>query len=259
MCIQIVTVQMKYQEFLKLEERTEVTDEDGIGAHGSHEQSDLARQFVLGVLEGQELRDFKKLLKSDPKAQADVAHWREQFTALGMDIDTPEATATVLGHLKRELWSENRLPWRRRMRIWEFALGGIGAALLAYWVASSSEQQAQIPDVLRAEMSVADTEYHLRVALIAGTNLLRFEQTGAPLKEGRVHALWLMSSAEIFETLGVLPAAPVGAIKLSAAQLEWIESGARLALSREAIGGAQSSRPSDPIMAIAVFDAAARE
>jgi len=48
-----------------------------------------------------------------------------------------ELHSFVFGHFKRELWSENRQPWRRRIRIWEYALCGIAAALLAYFVYNS--------------------------------------------------------------------------------------------------------------------------
>ena len=102
------------------------------------DDSDLAREYVLGVLEGEALKAFQDKLSSSEALRVEVARWQEHFTALGMNIDDVSQDATVLGHLKRELWAENWMPWRRRIRIWEFALGGIAAALVAYGVTQTS-------------------------------------------------------------------------------------------------------------------------
>lgn len=217
---------------------------------GFEAQADLPRQYALGVLAGEELRAFKKALKSDPNLQADVAKWRAQFTALGMDVDTAETSDTVLGHLKREFWSENRLPWRRRLRIWEFALGGVAAALVAYWVAVSGASQSQLPSVLQVQIEAEQGHYSLNAALVVGTTLLRIEQTGGPRTAGRVHELWLLQEDGAFLSLGVLPADRVGALKVSAMQAEFFRDGARLALSEEEAGGANAGLPSDPLRGI---------
>lgn len=112
------------------------------------DDSDLAREYVLGVLEGEALKAFQDKLSSSEALRVKVAQWQEHFMALGMNIDEVSPNATVLGHLKHELWSENKLPWNRRIRIWEYALGGIAAAAVAFAVFRFSDGQVPVTAVM---------------------------------------------------------------------------------------------------------------
>ncbi|MEM9580815.1 MAG: hypothetical protein AAF891_09020 [Pseudomonadota bacterium] len=93
----------------------------------------VAAQYVSGTLDAAEGRAFEKQMQADDALKAEVLRWRAFYAE--QDAGEHEGAETVIGHLKRELWDENKLPWHRRMRIWEFALGGAAAALLAYAVA----------------------------------------------------------------------------------------------------------------------------
>lgn len=95
---------------------------------------DVAGKYALGLLEGRARNDFEAELKTNETLQEEVRRWRAHFEAVGMDLDEVSPPIGFLGNLKRELWGENRLPWGRRMRLWEYALGGIAAALTAYAV-----------------------------------------------------------------------------------------------------------------------------
>ena len=114
----------------------------------------------------------------------------------------------VLGHLRRELWRENWLPWQARIRIWEYALGGVLAAALAFGVVRSGLLSSGQSEIYAAQVSAAQLQAGFA---LSADNVLRYRITlpgaqaaaravlvtsqGAPLgqvvADGRTHALRL--------------------------------------------------------------------
>ncbi len=154
------------------------------------DDNDLARKYVLEVLEGEALSAFQDKLSSSETLRAEVARWQEHFTALGMNIDDAAPNATVLGHLKRELWSENKLPWNRRIRIWEYALGGIAAAAVAFADFRFGDGHLPVATVTQAEIMNAAQEPKFRFALRSDTGLLQIERFVVPAEDGYVFVVW---------------------------------------------------------------------
>ncbi|EDZ44325.1 conserved hypothetical protein [Rhodobacteraceae bacterium HTCC2083] len=85
--------------------------EERVSGHGTGaDRSDLAGQYALGLLDGDERVVFERRLKESAELRDEVARWQEHFTALGMNVYQSDLPLSVFDHLKRELWSENRLP-----------------------------------------------------------------------------------------------------------------------------------------------------
>lgn len=210
--------------------------------------ADLAGEYALGLLEGAERAEFEARLAADPELRGEVARWQEHFAALGMDIEEVTPPKSVLRHLQRELWGENKLPWRRRIRIWEFALGGVAAALLA-WVVYGTELMTPQPDpMLRAQIGAEDAAVRVALAFSEQTGILQIERTGAAPQEGRVFELWAIAGEAAPVSLGVLPEAAIGALALRPEQARLVSAGTVLAISDEPLGGSPTGAPTGAVL-----------
>lgn len=219
------------------------------GTGGSQGSSDLAGEYALGLLQGSERSAFEVRLNDDAALREEVVRWQEHFAALGMDIDEVTPPASVLANLKRELWSENRLPWRRRIRIWEYALGGMAAAMLAFVVYNyGGGVGPQAGTVLQARIENAQSGLQVAFALNPSAELLRIEQSGPAPQEGRSYELWAIAEGAAPVSLGVLPGARVTALRLNADQRALVRPGVTLALSDEPAGGSPTGAPTGAVL-----------
>ncbi len=148
-----------------------------------------AGDYVLGFLNDEEMQAFEAALALDEDLQGEVARTRQHYAQLGYELEDPEQNSGILRHLKRELWAENWMPWRRRIRIWEFALGGIAAALVAYGVTQTSYFAHSAPPVLQTSMLVQETGFELRALLDPTAQVLHVEWQGSP-EQGQTFHLW---------------------------------------------------------------------
>lgn len=222
----------------------ESEDMNGRGSGGT----DLAGEYALGLLAGDERIAFEAELAENPELRGEVARWQEHFAALGMQVEEVTPPASVFGHLKRELWGENRLPWHRRIRIWEYAIGGVAAALVAFAVYNVGGFTTQSPDVLSAQIQGSEGDLQVALALSDGTDVLRVEYSGAAPAEGRSYELWAIADGAAPVSLGVLPLERVAALKLSDAQSALVRVGATLALSDEPAGGSPTGAPTGAVL-----------
>lgn len=225
-----------------------MTDTDTEMTEGQ-ERSSRAAEYALGLLEGNDLRLFEAELSQSALLRSEVVRWQEHFAAMGMEVEEVVPPSSALGHIKRELWGENRLPWRRRIRLWEFALGGVAAALVAYAVYNSSGYLGWTGDHLQAQMTSETYDLQLVAALDPATGLLRLERSGMEPDAGRAFELWAIAENAAPVSLGVLPAQPVTALRLSEAQAGLILVGTVLAVSDEPDGGSPTGAPTGAVLA----------
>lgn len=208
-----------------------------------------AAEYVLGLLEGGDRRDFEMALNESADLRADVVRWQEHFAALGMDVEEVAPPASVFEHLKRELWNENKLPWHRRLRIWEFAIGGVAAALVAYAVIVTGNFNLEpTAPAYQARIESAESNIQLVALFDEGTDLLRIERGGAPALPDRAYELWAIAGDNAPVSLGVLSAGPLTAFRLSEAQSALLREGTLLALSDEPAGGSPTGAPTGAVL-----------
>ena len=225
-----------------------MTDERDESAGSAPRSADLAGEYALGLLSGAEKAAFEVEINKSAALRAEVALWQEHFAALGMDVDEVTPPKSVLSNLKRELWGENRLPWRRRIRIWEYALGGVAAALVAYAVYNVNDFNGGDVPVLRASIVSEQSGLQVAFAMNLGADLLRIEQAGPAPATGRSYELWAIAEGAAPVSLGVLPSERVTALQLSAAQAQLIQAGVTLALSDEPAGGSPTGAPTGAVL-----------
>lgn len=150
------------------------------------------------------------------------------------DDDLPQGLRKwdrIKAHLRRELWAENRQPWTARIRIWEFALGGMGAALLAFWVLSRTAAP-EAAGVLQAQISVADRAITIAALYDPALALLHMRWS-AQEAQNASYAVWLRGQETLFH-LGPMKQAAVFSIKLTEEQMRDLVPGATLVVSEHA-------------------------
>jgi anti-sigma-K factor RskA len=92
---------------------------------------DLAAEYALGVLSGDELRRARELARSDPQFRSEVAHWSGRLAPMLDEVapvDPPEsAWAAIQRRIGPAANNDNVIRLRRRVHQWR----GIAAAMSA--------------------------------------------------------------------------------------------------------------------------------
>ena len=197
-----------------------------------------AGDYALGLLTGEEKQVFEAALARDPELKAEVARCYLHFEQIGVERDDLAGKPLISGLLWRELWGENWMPWRRRMRLWEFALGGIAAGLVAYGVYQTDVFGTQLAPGLQARLSAPQYEFELQALLDPTAQTLHVEWRGT-VPEGGKFVLWAKSGEESV-LIGELKQTRLSSFKLSRAQLKIVQASSALLMTLEEVGAAPS-------------------
>ena len=181
-----------------------------------------ASDYVAGFLNGAEVLAFERALSSDPELRAEVERCRLHFDTIGVHAQDPDLGP--LGLFRRELWGENWMPWRRRIRLWEFALGGVAAALLTYAVYNSTFFAPTLSEVLQARLVNDEGVVQMELAVdpVAQVVLVHWQPV-APPRGGRFD-LWV--DTDTAQTnLGALKQSSVQRFKVTSKQFDMLKAG----------------------------------
>ncbi|MGH1577634.1 hypothetical protein [Planktotalea sp.] len=189
-----------------------------------------ASDYVAGFLNEEESHAFERALAQDVELQREVDRCRLHFDAIGVHAPEPELDA--LSNFRREIWGENWMPWRRRIRIWEFALGGIAASLLAYVVYNSALLDPAPSEILQARLESAESQFEFTVAIdpVGQVALVRWAPQEPPL--GMRYDLWVTGDAENIN-LGALKPLEVQRIEVARSNIEHLIAGREIFVTLE--------------------------
>ncbi len=226
----------------------------------SSDRNLLAAEYVLGVLQAEELATAERLRTSDADFAAAIRYWEERLAPLGALADpaaTPPGlwdridTATAAAP-SAALWDRidrtttpvpsNGMPitFRRRLRAWQIGTGAalaLAASLAAFIVA---RPPSPVRVAVLAPMTGAVPEL---LATIGSDGVLSVRASGTvPVPDDRDLELWALSPGETrARSLGVLP--PGGKQLLAS-----LAPDAQLLVSVEPRGGSPTGRPTGPVV-----------
>ncbi|WP_139816231.1 hypothetical protein [Planktotalea arctica] len=204
-----------------------------------------ANEYALGLLNRDEMQAFEAEMATNPALQGEVDRCILHNEQMGVERDDLAGSPPLGKLLWRELWGENWMPWRRRMRLWEFALGGVAAALLAYGVYQTDWFGAKTSPVLQASLSAQEHRFELQALLDPSGQVLHVDWRGL-VPEGLKFVLWVKSGdADIL--IGALEKEGLQSFKLGKAQVQALTSASLLLVTLEEQGAAPS--PAWPIEA----------
>jgi anti-sigma-K factor RskA len=237
----------------------------------SSDRNLLAAEYVLGVLQGEEMATAERLRASDADFAAAILYWEERLAPLGALADpaatppglwdridaatTPAPSATSSAALWHRIdrtttppsqppASATHLALRRRLRVWQMSTGvalALAASLAAFIVV---RPPAPVPGPVRmavlAPMTGAAPQL---VATIGSDDVLSIRSSGTiTVPDGRDLELWALSPGETRpRSLGVLPA---GGKQLVAS----LAPDAQLLVSVEPLGGSPTGQPTGPVV-----------
>lgn len=212
----------------------------------------LAGEYVLHLLDATERRAFESRLNSEPALHNLVRDWEAGLAPLAKDIAPVLPPARLKTELERSLFPESRPAsgW-----LWRWISGGlVAASLIAGGVLLAPTLGLRSTPVPALSASVASEDGSLVIAALyfdQGLTLEVERQTGAAFP-GRVLELWLIAEgAAAPVSLGVLSSETQTSIDLStdiATQL----TGAVLAVSDEPLGGSPTGAPTGVVLATGV-------
>jgi len=209
----------------------------------------VAAEYVLGLLEPAELAAFESRLEIDPDFRALVALWTEDLAALALAIPETVPPARIEAALMRRLFPEQAQPFWRRLGILPAILGGLAAALIVLWTTNAGLIGPQ-PEGPAYAATVAAEDGSLVVAarFDPASGLLEVDRTAGAAPRGRVLELWLIADGAQPVSLGVLPDGAEARIEVPEGQRGAFVN-AVLAITDEPPGGAPGGIPSGTILA----------
>lgn len=196
----------------------------------------LAGEYVLGLLEGQELRAFEERLGAEPSLRALVARWSEDFVAGLGDLPAVMPPARTQTALMRRLFPEPEPKGLLgRMGLWPLLLGGAVAAALVVLAVNPALVGRGVEPEFQARMAAEDESLVVLARYDADTRRLEVERTAGEIPEGRDLELWVIKDDRV-RSLGVIPRDAEGVIEVSEELAPDFEGG-QLALTDEPLGG----------------------
>ncbi len=228
------------------------------------DRSELAAEYALGVLEGDELARARALNAADPDFAEEVASWSGRFAPLLDEVEPVAPPARVLAAIEQQLGdlprpADNVVHLRRRVSVWRgFAVSSSAVAAALALVLVTRPQPAEQPPPIAAQapapmvaMMEADDSAAKLVATWdpADRSLVVAAAAGIVPVAGHSHELWVIPDDGTPRSMGILPGAHPLLLRIDAPMAEQLAEGATLALSVEPTGGSPTGLPTGPVIA----------
>lgn len=202
----------------------------------SDDLNDLAGEYVLGTLAGDERAAFEARLQHDPAAMRAVAQWASRLQPLADGVTPAIPPATLWQRIRREAG----LPTRSRAPIW------IAAAVVAALIVVAF----LIPDLIFkpgvnaiAQLAPQGGEPAFVVSVLDDQSKLLVRAAKVDEMPNQSYELWCVPPGGVPVSLGVIAAK--GETKHDVAEIvrRWMTPGTTLAVSLEPEGGSPTGTP----------------
>jgi anti-sigma-K factor RskA len=226
------------------------------------EQQILAGEYVLRLLDGEELLAARRLLAEDPEFAAAVAEWERRFAGLAEEVPEQQLPPGLWARIEEALGrtaDSNVLDLRRRLRRWQLAAGLSASAAVAAAAAllllpgrapqpepSIAERPAPAPVLVAAVAT--ERAGSLAVTYLPERGELVVAPAGLQVGGGRDAELWLIPAGGAPVSLGLVEAGQAGPRPIPAALRAQFIAGATIALSDEPEGGSPTGQPTGAVL-----------
>lgn len=235
----------------------------------SAEDTELfAAEYVLGVLDAQELRVARHRLRTDRVFADVVAAWEGRFAAWFAAFEPVAAPVDAWERLQRTLgWTPEgqrlvaapRTVFWRRLALGGFALASVCAVALLFTLRRPPVQLPAPPPVVESRVVEPDMVASIatddgRPMLVASVDSDSGAMTLAPTGDmdvpaGRAAELWLIPADGTPRSLGVFDPHKAGRMVVPEAIRGGLAADALLAVSIEPVGGSPTGSPTGPVVA----------
>lgn len=228
------------------------------------EPNDLAAEYALGVLTGDELRRARELARTDAQFRANVARWSGRLAPMLDDVDPvapPDATWRAIAHrIGGAADDGNVVQLRRSVKQWRGIAAAMSAlaACLAILLIAGLPRTAPVPEHVeqpggpplvamlgdqRQQMKVvASWDPAARQLVLAVTGTMKSDPSHS-------HELWVIPPGGKPRSLGMMRGGRQMHMRLADALAQLLRQGATIAISVEPPGGSPTGAPTGPVVA----------
>ena len=227
----------------------------------SDETADLAAEYALGVLTGDDLRRARDLARTDVRFRDEVARWSGRLAPLLDEIEpsAPPASAwlAIESRIGRTPTRANVVQLRRRVVQWRAlatAMTALAACLGIFIIvrppASVLVQRPAEAQPLLAMLGNDQRETKVVASWDPAARRLVLAVTGAmPSDPSHAHELWVIPPGGRPRSLGTMGASKQMHMQLADELAKLLQQGATIAISVEPAGGSPTGAPTGPVVA----------
>lgn len=223
----------------------------------------LAAEFALGVLEGDELAEARRLDGSDPAFRAEVARWSGRLAPMLDDVAPVQPPDSAWSGIETRIAPSATVhSLTRRLRLWKGMTAGVSAlaAALALFLLVPRPQQQPLPPApapMVAMLGDAQAPAKMFAAWDPRTSQLTIMSGAAQATPpSRSHELWVIPADGKPRSLGVMPSGKTIRIRIIQPMVSQLAKGVTLAVSVEPAGGSPTGAPTGPVIASGTLESA---
>ena len=226
------------------------------------DRRDLAAEYALGVLSGDELSEARERAISDAEFALAVARWRGRLAPLGAEIEPaapPKSVWTTIEQAVAQLPAadSNVVVLHRRLNLWRGATAAMTALAATLAGVLVLQPRAEPPVVhqpagtpMVAMLSDEQKQMRVMASWNPGTRqLVLAVASDMPADPSHAHELWVIPPGGKPRSLGTMGSARQSHMRLADAIATLMESGATVAISVEPPGGSPTGAPTGPVIA----------
>ena len=228
------------------------------------EPETLAGEYALGLLAGDELRQARERLASDPEFAGEIARWHGRLSPLHAETELIDPPADVWNRVAASLpghkaANDNQTALRRRLFVWKSIAGGMTAIAASLALVLIFEpQQTPAPTIpettpaVQPMVAMLGNEGSMKVVASwdpSARQLILAVPSGMATDSNHSNELWVIPAGGKPKSLGTMPASKQMHMQLANALATLLQQGATIAISVEPRGGSPTGAPTGPVVA----------
>ncbi len=240
----------------------------------TRDNSMIAAEYALGLLEGEELMSARGKAASDETFAESKAWWDHKFAPLTDEIAGIEPSPQVWARISIEVnggaatTGAEVIDLQSRLRHWQWtaAITSAAAAILVAVMVfapgsgllappnAADAPQLAASDPLVAQVPIGETGLRLDVTYVPESEQMLIGAIGLIADGVHDHELWLVpADGSALQSLGVVTPGEVLAMELPEDVTRNLGDGVELVLTREPIGGKPNGQDAGPVVAQGTF------
>jgi anti-sigma-K factor RskA len=211
----------------------------------------LAAEYVLRLLEGDELAALEARLHAEPELAARVGAWHARLGPIADEIGPVAPPPALKARLGIALFGEPERPAPLLARLWFWRGLSLAALALAAALGLLLLRPGPPPGggpILTADISAEDAGLRLIAVYDAAEGQLRLSRAAGGAAAGRALELWAIAGDAAPVSLGVLPESPAATVVLPD-DMRPPAAGTVFAISDEPPGGSPTGQPTGAVLA----------
>jgi anti-sigma-K factor RskA len=214
----------------------------------------LAAQYALGTLSARARRRLAAAARRDAAVAAAISAWEDRLSQLAVGVTPVLPAPRVWEGIRARLGLADQrtprpTPWWASLGWWR-AFATVGFVLaFAFGVTLFAPRTEQPPEQVVVVLAGPDAKPALIASADRGSRFLNVKAvTAVPIAPDRALELWMLPQGQDPRSLGLIPAAGIGRVRLAAPVGIALQNIPALAVSLEPAGGSPTGKPTGPVL-----------